>query len=173
MKVLAFFMRFAVFAPLCLIAWWWLMPYYGWLIGQIAAQVIGLFGERISAVRIEADGIFNTETLLTLETASGAQTDKIGSVVTNMAPFIALVLATAGLGVKRRIRVLGIGTGILMVSHVIYLVWVVALSPNVRESPEVPIVVAQLFITLPFLLWIVLAYWRNIIELMASDDSQS
>lgn len=173
MKVLGFLLRFAVFAPVCLVLWWLIMPYYGWFIGQVAAQVMGLFGEPVSAVRIEADGILNTKTVLTLETSSSTQSDTIGSVVTNMAPFIALVLATAGLAVKRRLRVLATGAGILMASHIIYLVWAIALAPNVQEFTELPIIVAQIFITMPFLLWIVLAYWRRILEMMTPEEPQS
>ena len=173
MKALAFLLRFVAFVPVCLVGWWLVMPYYGWIIAQIAAQIMGLFGKRITAVQIEAAGILNTETLLTLESASGTQSDMIGSVVTNTAPFIALVLATSGLGIKRRFQVMGTGAAILMASHIIYLVWAVALAPNVGESPELPIVVAQVFITMPFLLWIVLAYWRTLLELMTPESPQS
>ncbi len=173
MKILAFLLRFALLVPVCLILWWLVMPYYGWLIGQIAAQFMGLFGERITTVRIEVAGILNTETLLTLESASGTQSDMIGSVVTNTAPFIALVLATAGLTIKRRFQVMAAGAAILMASHIIYLVWAVAVAPNVGESPELPIVVAQIFITMPFVLWIVLAYWRTLLELMTPEQPQS
>jgi len=173
MKTLGFLLRFSVIVPVCLIVWWWMMPHYGWVIGHAAAQIMGLFGERITAVVIEADGILNTGTLLTLESNSGKQSDMIGSVVTNMAPFVALVLATAGLAVKRRLQVLGTGAAILTASHIIYLVWAVAIAPSVRDATELPIVVAQIFITMPFLLWIVLAHWQTILDRMAPDDPQS
>lgn len=173
MKVLTFFLRFAVFAPICLIVWWLLMPYYGWLIAHIAAQFMGLFGERITTVRIETAGILNTETLLTLETATSKNSDMIGSVVTNMAPFVALVLATAGLAIKPRLRVLAIGAAVLTASHIGYLVWAIALAPNVSRSAELTIIIAQIFITMPFILWIVLAYWRTILEFMTPETPQS
>ena len=171
-KALWFFLRFLLFAPLCLVAWWQLMPYYGWLAGQIAARVMGLFGEPVKSVSIETDGIMNTETLLTFELQSGPQSDMIGAVVTNVAPFAALVLATAGLGVQRRLRVLATGCAILAVSHVAFLVWAVALRPQFHAGTEVPIVITQLFILMPFILWITLAYWRHILELIAPPIDQ-
>jgi hypothetical protein len=173
MKTLAFVLRFSVIVPVCLIVWWWMIPYYGWMIGQIAAQIMGLFGERVTTVRLEADGFFNTETLLTMESVSGTRSDVIAPIVTNLATFVALVLATAGLNVRRRLQVLGAGAGILMASHVVFLVWAIAIAPSVREAAELPIVVAQIFITMPFLLWIVLAHWQTILDRMTPDDPQS
>jgi hypothetical protein len=152
--------------------WWALIPYYGWLVGQVAARMMGLFGEPVDSVTIKPGGIMNTETLLTFELQSGPQSDMIGLVVTNLAPFVALVLATAGLGVQKRLRVLGVGAAILAVSHVAYLVWAVALRPQMHAGSEVPIVIAQLFIVMPFILWIVLAYWRRILELMTPPTDQ-
>lgn len=171
MKVLGFFLRFAIAAPICLAAWWTVMPYYGWAIGQVSAQMMGLFGQRVDAVRIEPEGILNTATKLTFETPSGTGSDAIGAVATNLAPFVALVLATGGLTWQRRLRVLGIGVAILVASHIAYLVWAIALTPSLRESPEVRIIVAQVFITMPFILWIILAYWRHVLELVATEPA--
>ncbi len=166
MKVLWFLIRFAVFAPLCLVVWWNVMPYYGWLIGNIAAQAMGLFGEPVSTVRIDVGGILNTETRLTLQTGDHTKSDMIGAVVTNMAPFAALVLATAGLGIKRRLQVMAAGAAILMASHIVYLVWAIAVLPSVDDADKLPTIVGQVFVTMPFLLWIVLAYWKSLLELM-------
>ena len=96
----------------------------------------------------------------------------IGLVATNVAPFAALVLATAGLTLARRLRVLGAGIAILVASHIAFLVWAVAVRPQIHAGAEIPVVITQLFIVMPFVLWVALAYWRRILELVAPPADQ-
>jgi hypothetical protein len=162
-SILFFFLKFCFFAPVCLVLWWLCLPYYGWLIGQVSGGILlHATGIPVSSMAIEPAGVLNTDTLLMFGLEGIQRRFPIGLLVTNVAPYLALVLATGGLAWRRRLKILGIGVAVLSLGHVIYIVLVFIFSERIAVSREIPTALAQLFLTIPFLLWIVLAYWDRL-----------
>jgi hypothetical protein len=90
----------------------------------------------------------------------------VGHLMVNVAPFVALVLATAGLGLLRRMWVMVLGIGLIFASHVL----TVILGFSFGRTP-LPTAIGFISITLPFLLWIVLAYWSQLTSFFADEPS--
>ncbi len=161
-NILLFFLKFCFFAPVCLVLWWLCLPYYGWVVGQISGSILlHVTGIPLTSMDIVPDGVLNTETWLVFR-VDGEKRLPIGLLVTNVAPFLALVLSTGGLAWRRRLKVLGIGVAILAGGHVLYIVLAFVFSQRIALSREIPTALGQLFLTIPFLLWIVLAYWDRL-----------
>ena len=167
-------LRFILLLPICLYLWWQLLPAYAWLIGQLAGgALVHAFDVPIASLQVVPKGIFKTGTEL-IYLADGKERHlEIGMLATNVAPFVALVLATPGLSWNRRGKALIIGFLLLAVAHFGFLLT----AYNVSRA-EVPVAFGQICITLPFPLWIALAYWNRIMTLLgappaskARDDS--
>jgi len=161
---LAFFcVRFAIFIPPLVILWWEFLPVYGYLLVQTAGSVLRyVLSVPIESGFIQAEGVFNTDSKLVFVVAGHERALPIALLVTNIPPYLALILATAGLGLWKRLRVLAYGSGILMLGHIAFLVIVLRFQETLQQASEVPTAAIQFFLTLPFLLWIVLAYWDRI-----------
>ena len=157
--------KFVVLAPICLVVWLMILPVYAHVLGYAAAIILryGL-GHTITGIRVETAGFLNTDTSLTYVLPNRETTmPGLGHLVGNVAPFVALVLATPRLRLRRMLYVIGIGVTIIFISHVATLV----IRPMARGPVEIahpPLTTAVGFfsITLPFLLWIVLAYWGQL-----------
>lgn len=161
-RVMLFAARVIVIAPLVLALWWLFMPVYAWLVGQSAALFLkAVEGYPILRVIIKASGFLNTDTSLGFDLGDRVPTTPVSWVVTNMSVYITLVLATRRLNWRQRARALGIGGAILAATHVTHLIVFFTFAKAIVRHPQIPTAVAQIFITLPFLLWIVLAYWRS------------
>ena len=157
-KALAFIARFALLAPVCLVLWWLALPVYARVLGTVAGLVLRIApGLPIDGVAVKPDGILNTRTVLTLTGIN--QGIAIGELTSNIAPFIALVLATGGLPMRRRLFGLLAGTAVLAACHLLFLTIAFAFAEPLARAPQLPTALGQLFITLPFLLWVVLVYW--------------
>ncbi|MBI4560356.1 MAG: hypothetical protein HY706_22440 [Candidatus Hydrogenedentes bacterium] len=164
LKELSLFLgRLVLLAPVCLVLWWLIMPYYAWVLGEISVVVLRyLLRLPVESVTVEPSGFLNTETLLRFGWESRTREIAMCVLVTNIATFVALVLATprgARLTLRRRLRTLALGTGILALGQEVYLILAFTFAGAVSQSPEFPTALAQVFITLPFPLWVVLAHW--------------
>jgi hypothetical protein len=165
-SILLFCLKFVVFVGVLVFCWWkWVMPHYGWLLMQMSGGIlVNVFGEPIVSGKIIAKGLLNTETLLDfVMSVDGRSIDRgfpITLLVTNVPPFVALVLATSGISLLRRFSMLIIGLLVLMIGHVLYIVLALHFMQSVIANPQIPTAIAQFFLTLPFLLWIVLAWDR-------------
>lgn len=126
----------------------------------------------IESVTVVREGMFNTESSLSVEVGGQSRSFAIGLLVTNVAPFVALVLATGNLGVKKRVRILATGFGVLALCHLAFMTVLFALGDVTARAPRIAIALGQVFITLPFLLWIVLAYWDRIGELFSGNGDK-
>jgi hypothetical protein len=158
--------KFLVFVIVLVVLWWLLLPYYG----QVLLQVTGvplryLFNMPILAGRIETAGVLNTNTVLVFTLQERERSMPIALLATNVPPYIALVLATAGLTWKRRARILVYGCGILCLFHAVFIIVAMRFQDTLMRVSEIPTAVAQFFLTLPFMLWIVFAYWDRLLQL--------
>lgn len=172
-RFLWFFAKVLVATPLCLALWWLVLPYYARCIGAVAAVVLRVsFGFPIDSVTVEPSGILNTGTTLGFTLRGQNPALPIAQLVSNIATYAALVIATSGVPWKRLAVIGAIGVGVLAVGHVLYLVLAFAYSSAMAENPVLPTAIAQAFITLPFVLWIALAYWSQADWLKAVKDVQ-
>ena len=161
--------KFFVLAPICLVIWLLLLPVYAHVLGYAAAAVYryGL-GYNIMGIRINTAGFLNTDTALTFVRLDGESTmPGLGHLVGNVAPFVALVLATPRLRLRRRLGVISIGVALIFLSHLATLV-IRPMGRGPIQAAQTPLttVVGFFSITLPFLLWIVLAYWGQLMAFL-------
>lgn len=164
-RILWFGGKFCLFLAVLAPLWWLLIPAYGWLLVQGCGSVLKFgLGMPIQAGHIDARGILNTGSLLVFNLPEREASMKIALLVTNLPPFIGLVLATTGLALRRRLKVLAVGTGVLVGTHVLFIVVMLRFGAQLQAVAEIPTAVSQFLLTLPFLLWIVLAYWRRVGE---------
>lgn len=160
-RVTLFALRLICVTPFVLVLWWLSMPAYAWVVAHVAALVLRFGGYPIEDVVITAHGLLNSDTTLDFVTRNKTRTMPVSWVVTNVAVFVALVLVTQRLTWKVRLRAVALGFAVLAVTHVTHIVVFFAFSKAIARNPQIPTAIAQVFITLPFLLWIVLAYWRS------------
>lgn len=161
-SIFLFGLKFLIFLLVLAPLWWMLIPSYGWLLVQGCGSLLKFgMGMPILAGRIETQGILNTGSLLVFDLEGRSAGMQIGLLVTNLPPFIALVLATPGLIWKRRALVLVGGSAMLILFHGMFIVVMLRFGAQFQAAQEIPTAVSQFILTLPFLLWIVLAYWQQ------------
>lgn len=156
------------------VIWWLLLPQYGYALAQLSGGVLlNALQVPVEAARIEPYGILNTESYLVIVVNGRPLSFPIALLVTNMAPYLALVLATPGLRLFRRLFILVFGAGLLMAGHITFIVLALYFREQIAAAPNIPTAVAQFYLTLPFLLWIILAYWGKIAASDAGPDQPS
>ncbi|MCC6153384.1 MAG: hypothetical protein IT367_06475 [Candidatus Hydrogenedentes bacterium] len=160
-RVMLFALRLMLITPVVLASWWLSMPLYARAIGECAAIFLRVMGYPIERVVVNAHGFLNTDTTLGFALGGAVPTAPISWVVTNIAIYISLILATRRMKWNRRAHALGIGLATLVAAHIAHVVIFFAFAPAIERNPQVPTAIAQILITLPFLLWIVLAYWST------------
>ncbi len=172
-SVAFFCAKFLVFVIVLVVLWWLFLPWYGQALIQATGMPLRyIMGMNVEAGNIEADGVLNTNTVLTLVVDGRGRSMPIALLVTNLPPYIALVLATAGIGWKRRVRILVYGCCILCFFHAAFIIVALRFQDAMLQASEIPTAVIQFFLTLPFLLWIVFAYWDRIV-VTAQDDADT
>ncbi len=172
-RFLWFAVKVLLAIPVCLALWWWMLPVYAWFIGEIAAVFLRFpCGYAIDGVTVAPSGILNTGTMLGFKLGDHNPSLPIAQLVSNIATYAALVIATSGITLKRRAAIGAIGFAILAAGHVTYLVLAFAFSNAMAQNPVLPTAIAQAFITLPFVLWIALAYWAQADWLRGGEGKQ-
>jgi hypothetical protein len=71
----------------------------------------------------------------------------------NFVPFVALLLVTPGLALRRRLTGLCVGIFTISISHL-----AVNLTALMTPGPSIPVLVALLSDTFPFLIWFIVAF---------------
>ena len=166
--------KFVVFLVPLVWGWWSLLPYYAEGLMQVSGRIlVSVFDFPIDSGHIVVGGLLNTETQLSLVSQGRGLKQPIAVLVTNVAPYWALVLATSGITWLRRIWILLFGSAILIAGHILFIVLAVRLKDLLAINPEIPYAVSQFYLTLPFLLWIVLAYWDKIAGYMGESKDGS
>ena len=132
-----------------------------------------MFFQYFSSVIFDPCNIYGLNSLTTIQfvTATERPTLPLAQVCTNVAPYLALVLASGGLKWSRRLAVAFVGVSILGLTHLLHLVCAFVWRDTVAAHPQVPTVLGQFAITLPFLLWIILCYWNSISGLVTNTKS--
>lgn len=165
-RIVAFCAKFIVFSALLLALWWWqLQFFYVELVGQIAGGILRFIARiPIEAMRVEVDpdGVMRSQITLVYVSEGRPMPMNAAYLVANIPPFLALVFSTPGLTMKRRAKVTAIGLSILFTTHITFLVLSFAFGRQVATAPEIPTAIGLFIMTLPFILWIMLAYWERL-----------
>src|SRR5690606_17923879 len=134
-SLILFCLRFLGLVSVLVVLWWLLLPLYGKLLAEVAGMMLRLvFAVPVEYSEIRADGILNTRSLLVMAVEGRESAMPIAMLVTNVPPYLALVLATLGLGLRRRIAVLIYGTSILAAGHVLFLVYALRFQLAARAA---------------------------------------
>jgi hypothetical protein len=169
-SILLFAAKFLIFVTVLVVAWWAVLPYYGYGLAQVSGAILRFaLGVPIEYARLDAAGMLNTESRLVFGLGGREPRMPVALLVTNVPPYLALVAATAGLAMRRRLRILALGTGILCAGHVAFIVVALRFGEALRQVSEIPTAVAQFYLTLPFLLWIVFAYWDRLASYLGEE----
>ena len=161
--LMGFALRCLLLSPIVLVLWWTVSPQYAWVLGQICSPLINIFNDpNIRALFVRSEGIFNTNTVLILRTMRIEQTLDIAYLINNVPALIILSIATGSITWGRRLKILAIGGGILFASHVLFIVGMYTFSESAHLSSEIAVSLGQFLVTLPFVIWIVLAYWDKL-----------
>jgi hypothetical protein len=160
--ILVFVLRFSIASSILLPLWWLAAPTYGWLLIQGCGTVLRtVLGVPVTAGHIDVSGIMNTESTLVLYVGERTSTMKFVHLISNFPPFVALILATPRLGLGRRVSSIFLGGTVLCGGHALFIVLALRFAAPLQRVPEIPSAAAQFFLTLPFLLWVVLAFWQR------------
>jgi hypothetical protein len=160
-------LRFIPLAVICLFLWLLALPGYTWFVGQVTMLILKyILRYPIDGVIVAKAGLLNTGTSLGYVMGEHTLTmQDVGHLVTNVAPYAALVLATPKLRWLRRLRILGLGILIIFAFHVATI-----MLRFVAGRTSLPTAIGFIAITLPFLLWIVLAYWDKLLAYLGNDE---
>lgn len=172
--ILFFFLRCGIIAPVGLYLWWaYLLPPYAWLIGQGSGAIVNLLrGGPILAMKIETDESFvlHAKSFITFTEAYRVRQFDVMYLVDSFPAYIILVLATSGLGLVRRLRVVFIGSAIILAGNISYvsIMYFQHLPPGASTYA-----LGQFWLTLPFVLWIVFAYWDRLAQFFGDEEAAS
>jgi hypothetical protein len=168
-----FLVKFAAIAAALLVLWWVIQPQYVAVIGRLAALPITYLGNIVlddTLIEVDDSGVLNTRTTLVYVYEARRYPINVSFLIANLPCYLALVLATAGLAWRPRLRALLLGSGILLLGHVVFLAVMFIFAREVQAAPEVPTAFGMFVMTLPFLLWIVFAYWGRVVEFFDATE---
>lgn len=174
--VIVFCLKFVLAAPVCLALWWTILPSYVWTLGQACGQMLNtLTSISIEALNVVTDpsGVLNTKTDLVFVSNAREKTISIAPIANSMVPFIILMLATPGMKIKKMLVRMAFGVSILWIAQVTFLVGIFIFAESLEESPEIALGLGKFLLTLPFVLWIALAYWTRLAALLIEEEKSA
>lgn len=159
--------------PLVLVWWLYALPWYGEFLKQVSGSILKFgMGMDIISGDLILEGLLNTESKLTFAIGAHEPAMPIVKLVSNIPPYIALVLATPALGLIKKIKLIGYGVALLSFCHVAFIVFALSIEEGQMDYSKIPTALAQFFITLPFLLWVIFAYWDRIMPINNNSPAQ-
>lgn len=179
--LLFFVVRFLVLAVVLVIGWWAVVPYYGWVIAQISGSIAHFaLGMKIFAVGyiLEPDTVLNTGTRIFFQVPAPdkpyAQLEMpVALLVTNLAPYVALVLASAGITLRRRVIVLLYGGAIIVSGHILFITILLRFQDALKQHSEIATSTIQLFLVMPVILWVWFVYSEKIGAYLEEADQSN
>lgn len=174
-SILFFALRFLVLMALGLFIWWQVMDAYVLGAGWTAQWPLRALGVHVEKVELwgkahpmnqgERDPIIGI--VYTMRNGMPQGIGDLQRFYMNLPTFIALVLATWPLAWRRRLFALVVGSGVLVLIHIAYLVvmffWHDVIRAHMEDAVRIQMVVMT---TVPFLLWALLAYGERIREIL-------
>ncbi|MCA1901210.1 MAG: hypothetical protein LDL53_03155 [Candidatus Hydrogenedens sp.] len=148
-----------VVVPLVCI-WWAMIPIYGWLLVQISGAILKfVMGVPIVAGGIRPSGFLNTASLIyfVIQGYEFEKSSPIALLITNLPPFISLILITR-VGWVSRLKKALLGSIIIIMGHILFIVIVLRYQEVLKAYSELPMAVIQFYLTMPFMLWIAMVF---------------
>ena len=173
-----FMLRFIVLAVVLVCAWWSVLPLYGQVLVQAAGGAARFgFGVPVTGVAVHAEGLLNTGTVILFQLTDSEQhvierKMPVALMVTNLVPYLALVLATAGLALRRRLLVLLYGALIIVAGHILFITMLLSFQDSLKQVAEISTATIQFFLVLPFLLWIWFVYSERIAGYLSEEGAE-
>lgn len=173
-----FMLRFFALAPVLVCLWWSVLPIYGHVLVQVSGLLARFaFGVPVTGVSVQPEGLLNTGTLIMFQLTDTAQhvlerKMPVALLVTNLVPYLALVLATAGLALRKRLAVLLYGSLIIVAGHILFITLLLRYQDELRQVAEVSTATIQFFLVLPFLLWIWFVYSERIAGYLSEEENE-
>ena len=171
-----FLLRFIVLAPVLVCLWWSVLPVYGHVLVQASGALAKFaLGTPVTGVGVEPEGVLNTGTMILFQVTDSElhvieRRLPVALMVTNLVPYLALVLATAGLTMRKRLRVLAAGGGIIIAGHILFTALLLRFQDSLHRVEEVSTATMQFFLVLPFLLWIWFVYSERISAYISEES---
>ncbi len=160
LRTVWFCVKFLVVVIPLVCLWWSLIPIYGWILVQISGVILKyVMGVPIVAGGIRSDGILNTGSIVyfVIQGYEYEKASPIALLVTNVPPFIALMLITR-IGWKSKLWKSLLGVGILALGHILFMVLVLRYQEALKAYSELPVAVIQFYLTMPFMLWLAMVF---------------
>ncbi|HOV33282.1 MAG TPA: hypothetical protein PLX23_07970 [Candidatus Hydrogenedens sp.] len=159
-QTLAFCIKFIVIVIPLVCIWWWLIPIYGWILVQISGSVLRfVLGVPILAGGVRPSGFLNTGSTIyfLIQGYEFEKTSPIALLITNLPPFISLMLVTRISWLSRLKKIIW-GSVIIILGHILFIVIVLRYQEILKEYSELPVAVIQFYLTMPFMLWIAMVF---------------
>lgn len=157
-----FCVKLFILAPICLCVWWQIMPIYAHGLGHVTAAILRIvFGYPIEDAVVHAKGFMNVDTVMAYVVKGRESALPIAQLVSNIGTFCALMLATGRLGYRRLFLGGAAGIAILSFTHAVYLITFYSFAKAIARDQTYFVAFAQVLLTLPFILWIVFAFWNQ------------
>ncbi len=151
---LLFLLKFLFLVSVAMLGWLLVAPGYLRILGQESAAILNALGYTVLST-----GVTQLQIVFQLDTTHNVSFAAISSTL-NLVVFVALVVATPGTPWRRRLASLVLGTLLLHLAHVGYLLGVFTVNytyePTSAVSRAFASITDMLHLLLPFLLWAVM-----------------
>lgn len=172
-QTLLFCIKFILVVVPLVCIWWALIPVYGWILVQISGSILRfIMGVPIMAGGIRPSGFLNTASVIyfVIQGYEFEKTSPIALLITNLPPFISLMLITRISWISRLKKILW-GVGIIMLGHILFIVIVLRYQEVLKAYSELPMAVIQFYLTMPFMLWIAMVFRERFLNRSANNLS--
>ncbi len=170
-QTFAFCIKFIVVVVPLVCIWWALIPVYGWVLVQISGSILKyIMGVPIVAGGIRPSGFLNTASTIYFA-IQGYEFEKVSPIallITNLPPFISLILITKISWISRLKKIL-FGSTIIILGHILFIVIVLRYQEVLKEYSELPVAVIQFYLTMPFMLWIAMVFRERFLSRRANS----
>ena len=168
-----FALRFIVAAALALVVLGLLLKPYAHVLRWIVAGGLNLMaGFGITGSGVEGDW-YNASLAFVVQ--GRTKTMPEGFVAVNLAAFVALVGATPGIGWRRAVGSLAVGSGIFFVWHTIQisLLLIAGVATNLAQPIGLARFLATVSVVMPFGVWLFLAKPPRVFEFFRSEQGEN
>lgn len=175
LQTFVFCMKFIIVVVPLVCLWWLFIPIYGWLLVQISGAILKfVMGVPIVAGGIRPSGFLNTASTIyfVIQGYEFEKASPIALLITNLPPFISLILITR-ISLLSRLKKMLWGAGIIMLGHILFIVIVLRYQEVLKQYNELPMAVIQFYLTMPFMLWIAMVFRERFLRRFMNSPSQN
>lgn len=175
LQTFVFCTKFIIVVVPLVCLWWLFIPVYGWILVQISGAILKfIMGVPIVAGGIRPSGFLNTASSIyfVIQGYEFEKASPIALLITNLPPFISLVLITRISWFSRLKKMLW-GSSIIILGHILFIVIVLRYQEILKAYSELPMAVIQFYLTMPFMLWIAMVFRERFLKHSVESPSQN